>query len=52
MDSVEQGFNYHGITIITPEIAGRILQAGKTFLKGNESEQAEYFIGDEWDTLK
>lgn len=52
MDSVEQGFNYHGITIITPEIAGKILQAGQTFLKGNESEQAEYFIGDEWDTLK
>lgn len=52
LDTKDQGFNYYGITIITPEIAEELLQTVETFLKGNESEQAKYFIGDEWDTLK
>ncbi|MEO1769341.1 hypothetical protein [Candidatus Enterococcus ferrettii] len=52
LDNLEQGFNYHGITIITPEIAEKILQTGRTFLKGNKSEQAEYFVGDDWEILK
>lgn len=52
LDNLEQGFNYHGITIITPEIAEKILQTGRTFLKENKSEQAEYFVGDDWEILK
>lgn len=51
-DNIDQGFKYYGITIITPEIAGKLLQTVKTFLEGNTSEQAEYFVGDDWDTLK
>lgn len=52
LDTKDQGFNYYGITIITPEIAEKLLQTVEAFLAGNESEQAKYFIGDEWDTLK
>lgn len=52
MNTIDQGFNYYGITIITPEIAKKLLETVRNFLEGNRSEQAEYFIGDEWDTLK
>ncbi|MGG5314613.1 hypothetical protein [Enterococcus sp. AZ072] len=52
LDTKDQGFNYYGITIITPEIAEKLLQTVEAFLAGNESEQAKYFVGDEWDTLK
>lgn len=52
LDNLEKGFNYHGITIITPEVAKKILEAGQTFLKENKSEQAEYFVGDDWEILK
>lgn len=52
LDKVDYGFNYYGVTIITPEVAENILQTVKIFLKDNKSEQAEYFVGDDWDTLK
>mgnify|MGYP001049069948 CR=1 FL=1 len=52
LNNVDQGFNYYGITIITPKIAEKLLQTVEAFLAGNESEQAKYFVGDEWDTLK
>ncbi|MBX8936903.1 hypothetical protein [Enterococcus gilvus] len=52
MNTVDQGFNYYGITIITPEIAKKILETVRIFLEGNKSEQAKYFVGDEWDILK
>lgn len=52
LDNVDQGFNYYGITIITPEIAEELLQTVKIFLEENKSEQTEYFVGDDWDTMK
>ncbi|MHC5218368.1 hypothetical protein ACYSNR_17160 [Enterococcus sp. LJL128] len=46
------GFNYYGITVITPAIAQHFLEVIADYLHGNESEQAAYFIGEEWDTLE
>lgn len=47
----KRGFNYYGITIISPEMAHELLDAMEMFLDGNISEKAEYFRGKEYDTL-
>ena len=52
MYTIDQGFSYYGITIITPDIARNLLETVGTYLDGNKAEQAEYFIGNEWNTLK
>lgn len=45
------GFNYYGITIISPQMAHDLLDVMEEFLDGNISEKAEYFKGKEYDTL-
>ncbi|WP_339101701.1 hypothetical protein [Candidatus Enterococcus clewellii] len=52
LGNLEQGFNYYGRTIITPDQASEMLQAVYVFLEEDESEQAEYFIGKDWDKLE
>jgi len=48
----EYGFNYYGITIISPVMAQRLLDAISEYLKDNCSEKAEYFVGEEDDILR
>lgn len=45
------GFNYYGITIITPPMAQLLLETMAHFLDNNLSEMAEYFVGEEYDML-
>lgn len=47
----KRGFNYYGITIISPQMAHELLDVMEEFLDGNISEKAEYFKGKEYDTL-
>lgn len=50
-DQMGVGFNYYGITIITSEMAQNLLTAMALFIKNNSSEQAQYFVGEEYDEL-
>ncbi|MFD2307256.1 hypothetical protein [Enterococcus termitis] len=50
--NLEDGFNYYGITILTPEMAQQLLIRMAEYLDGNDSEAAEYFIGDDYNMLK
>ncbi|MBL1230371.1 hypothetical protein IW492_14130 [Enterococcus sp. BWB1-3] len=52
VENLDQGFNYYGITIISPDIAKQLLFRMTEYLEGNRSEAAEYFIGDDYETLK
>ena len=45
------GFDYYGITIISPQMARELLDVMEEFLDGNTSEKAKYFKGKEYDTL-
>jgi len=45
------GFNYYGTTLITPQMAQELIDAMAKFLKDNDSEEAEYFVGEEYDIL-
>lgn len=45
------GFNYYGITILSPQMARELLDVMEKFLNSNISEEAEYFKGKEYDAL-
>lgn len=48
---LEEGFNYYGTTLINSEMALKLIHAMNNFLKNNDSEKAEYFIGEEYNKL-
>jgi len=52
LNNYDEGFNYYGITIITPKMAQDLLNVMEEFLKNNDSEEAEYFVGEEYDMLR
>jgi len=45
------GFNYYGVTILTPEMTKNLIDEIERFLENNESEEAEYFLGEEYNQL-
>lgn len=45
------GFNYYGDTIITPIMAQELVNNINEFLTNHGSEEAEYFVGEEFDLL-
>lgn len=45
------GFNYYGITILSPQMARELLDVMEKFLNDNISEETEYFKGKEYDAL-
>ena len=51
MHTKGEGFNYYGITILSPEISENLVCEITKFLENNESEEAEYFYGKEYDIL-
>ena len=51
MHTTGKGFNYYGVTILSPEISENLIYEITKFLENNESEEAEYFIGEEYDAL-
>ncbi len=46
-----RGFNYYGTTLITSQMAKELRERMIEYLKDNNSEQAEYFVGNEYDIL-
>jgi len=46
------GFNYYGNTIITPKMAQELLNIMEKFIKYDGSEEAEYFVGEEYNMLR
>jgi len=52
LSTKEYGFNYYGVTIISPEMAQTLLDVMHEYLKDNHTEKAEYFLGEEYDILR
>lgn len=52
LNNLESGFNYHGITIISPKMAAESIFVINNYLSNNDSEKACYFLGDENDTIQ
>jgi hypothetical protein len=50
--NIEEGFNYYGITIITPNMAKQLLDRMVEYIECDNSEAAEYFVGYDYDALK
>ena len=51
LENQDYGFNYYGITIINPEMAKQLIGTMIDYIKYNPSEKAEYFLGEEYNTL-
>ena len=49
--TVERGFNYYGVTLLSTQMAQQLKDAMSDFLEHNTSEKAAYFAGEEYDTL-
>lgn len=52
LETIGNGFNYYGTTIISPNNAKELLDVIEEYLYDNSSEEAEYFVGEEYETLK